>query len=702
MNVEKMGYSSAEDSDSSVEEFCRYDAVDSLQQSSKPNLTSEERKFMNSYTYDKEPVKEWRQVNDFEVFKECNSVKWRKISQLLGDCHGFDNSLSLYRSKQSKVVNLIEKIICKNECYYFPKKCFMTHGHDLKNLLRKSLHAEFHPYFKQIFEDCEFKDVALEVTDYGAPNMLKLAEDIDFNTALEYDEEEILKVNLSVLTEEYWKHKRPCFVKQEKKVLDTVHALLLSSLKKRNAEISLAALKYSQTNPGLNDPILKVMCHGPDYGVNEYSANNCDITKDEENIKHKDLTSVEHLNCKSFRKRDHWQHKHHGTDTERTECVRNVGLNLDGPVSNTKTEIFYPCNLQHCWVCCKCKFCHLVRIRHCEQHRKHIAFNTRECVIQREAQCQEHWIDHPANFKTGDIEIEKNLLFHNDEVKIDGRNYKTGSVKYSGLKIVCRNCKKNTLDHLNNHLSPHLQCKHCVYELKTVEDKLYWKKVCHICGKVFSSEHLKTRHVRRHDFPGQECHICKITVSSKFNLHRHMIEQHNAMQQVHRDRELECSKCQRAFLTKGKLGRHVQGVHRLILSQQEVQNYVSEEHMEENVNKTREIEYTCNICEKVFTRQTTLEEHQNIHKEENKQKCEYCGKQFSTVSNLKQHLKIHTGNQKTFQCNICQKEFTRKNRLDTHMQSVHESKNDVCRKAALLEHQNMPKEENTHSCEYCG
>jgi hypothetical protein len=56
--------------------------------------------------------------------------------------------------------------------------------HDLKNLLRKSLHAEFHPYFKQIFEDCEFKDVALEVTDYGAPNMLKLAEDIDFNTVL--------------------------------------------------------------------------------------------------------------------------------------------------------------------------------------------------------------------------------------------------------------------------------------------------------------------------------------------------------------------------------------------------------------------------------------------------------------------------------------------------------------------------------------
>ena len=82
INFEKMVHSSEEESDSSIEEFCPYDAVDSLQQSYSPNLTSEERKFMNTYTYDKQ---KWRQVNDFEAYKEYNKVKWRKISQLLGD-----------------------------------------------------------------------------------------------------------------------------------------------------------------------------------------------------------------------------------------------------------------------------------------------------------------------------------------------------------------------------------------------------------------------------------------------------------------------------------------------------------------------------------------------------------------------------------------------------------------------------------------
>ena len=205
-------------------------------------------------------------------------------------------------------------------------------------------------------------------------------------------------------------------------------------------------------------------------------------------------------------------------------------------------------------------------------------------------------------------------------MKTDGRNYRLCSLRYSGLKKVCKTCKNNTLDHLLNHLTPHLQCKHCQFELKTAEDQSYWKKSCNICGKKFPSEQLKMRHVRRHEVPMQQCDICKIACSSKFNLHRHMIEQHNSMQQDHhRNEEFECLTCKKLFLTKGKLGRHVQGVHHQTSSFQEVliQN-----------------RFVCNTCDKIFSRETTFKEH-NRQKHENpdqieesKQKCKFCGKQF--------------------------------------------------------------------------
>ena len=125
----------------------------------------------------------------------------------------------------------------------------MSHGSNLKNLFRKSVHKRLNPVFKNIFENCDSKNVALEMTEYGAPKMLKLAEDIGFNTKLEY-EGDFLKLNYSLLTEELWKEKRPCFVKEEKKVLDVIHALLLSAETKRESEIAQAAITYSQTKKG--------------------------------------------------------------------------------------------------------------------------------------------------------------------------------------------------------------------------------------------------------------------------------------------------------------------------------------------------------------------------------------------------------------------------------------------------------------------
>ena len=89
-------------SDTSDDEYWPYNVVDSLKYSQKPILTKEEIIFMNTYTYYKEPVKEWRQVSDFDAIKECNELKWDEISKILGDAHGFHNSWAgLFSKKQA-------------------------------------------------------------------------------------------------------------------------------------------------------------------------------------------------------------------------------------------------------------------------------------------------------------------------------------------------------------------------------------------------------------------------------------------------------------------------------------------------------------------------------------------------------------------------------------------------------------------------
>ena len=705
MENDNLVSSDSEKSDISDDQYWPYNVVDSLQHSMKPTLTKEEYKFMNTYSYDKEPVEEWREVSDFDAIKECNEVMWEEISKLLGDCHSDHHSswVGLLCDAKSKVVNTIEKIICKNGCYFFPAKCFMKHGYELKNLMKKSLHDQLNPNFEKLFENLESKEPTLELTEYGAPMLFKLAKDIGITTTLDYDKDGVLKIDFSVLTREFWYHTRPSYVKELKKILDIVYAILFSTKEKHDEEFMLAKETYTQTQQGLNDPVLKTMLHGPDYGIKETSADDvpCDIVKDEKNFKLKGCLSVEHKDCKSFNYKDHWEHKHHPTEADNFECTK-CDSTLHGPASNKKAHIFYPCNKKQCWVGCKCKFCEHVRKQHCEHHTKHIKHSTKDCPIQQEVLCQEHWIDHPENLEAGDIEIEKNLLFHNGEVKKDGQIYFVGVMSFPGLRAECDKCKDNTLDHLQYHLTPHLQCKHCMYELKTAEDSQHWKKVCKICGKKFFSEHLKLRHLKRHDLPKQICSVCGKTFSSKYNVHRHMIEQHNAMQQL--SENFECYKCEKVFLTKGSLGRHLQGVHRERFSQFE--NPIDKA---ENANTSSG--YKCYICDSVFTRNKTLQEHQNQHNKESSQTCEQCGKSFSTVSylkkhmkihdeekqfknekyrceycgkhfttgpNLKRHVHIHTGDQKHFKCNVCDKSYVTKSKLDAHISSVHENKVYSC------------------------
>ena len=109
-----------------------------------------------------------------------------------------------------------------------------------------------------------------------------------------------------------------------------------------------------------------------------------------------------------------------------------------------------------------------------------------------------------------DISLEKNIFYHNGVLVNQPRRNAVGLIKLSGIKKSCNPCCKNVKSHLKLHMVPHLQCKFCSYQLRTLVDKNFWDKVRNICGKICSDAlGLKYRHKKVHnsDWVCDDCDI---------------------------------------------------------------------------------------------------------------------------------------------------------------------------------------------------
>ena len=684
------GYESSDLSD--LEETCDDNTFDkTCREKEGPRLSKEEISLLNTYTYDKEPVKAWRQNSDYRVLRECNEYRWYEISKFLGKFSGFKCSSLLYQNP-SRLCNLVFTLICTNKCYFLPEKCFLKHGCNFKELMKKTLHDAQTSEFKELFK--EAKDgLKIEHDVIGRPNLWKLAEEIGFNTPLEYNEDGYLNVDYSVFEEKYWNEQRPAFVKAEKKVLDVIHGLLISSTKKQEEEETEAQKIYSLNLNGLNSPILKTMCYGPDVEFKTVDKNiNCDISKDEKKVNF-DM-NVQHPVCSDLYDEKHWKYQHGEADI--SDCEKNQGLVLEGPACSTDSVVFYPCNLKHCWKCCECKFCRLAKIMICKDHKNHIGFNIKDCPIQENAQCQEHWVNHIENVnKDEEIEVQLNIFFHGNQLIKNGRNYKYKTLKYSGLKVYCKKCRRNTADHLSNHLTPHMQCKHCIYETKTMVDENFWGKVCNMCGKIFENKAARLLHAKRYNVSEQVCELCTIKCSSKFNLNRHMVEQHDAMQESNpliekeiQDNAYSCEECNLSFKYLRNLNMHHSTVHgqqetyKCLVCKKDIKTkftlkrHLEEQHkvydLENPIQSKESVEFVCDICEISFKRKEHLVSHMKTHKDtQNKYTCSDCGKQFTTKFSLNRHQMAHSKVREHYKCNTCQKTFSSKGNLARHIQGIH-------------------------------
>ena len=119
-------------------------------------------------------------------------------------------------------------------------------------------------------------------------------------------------------------------------------------------------------------------------------------------------------------------------------------------------------------------------------------------------------------------------------------------------------------------------------------------------------------------------------------------------------------------------------------------------------------EYECEICNKKFTKVEILKRHIKTHIKEKEFKCSYCTKTFDRRDVLNDHIRNHTG-EKPFECKFCKKKFTRGFVLLRHMRIHGEGlyKCDYChkgfdRKDTFRDHMRNHTGEKPHKCKVCG
>ena len=139
-----------------------------------------------------------------------------------------------------------------------------------------------------------------------------------------------------------------------------------------------------------------------------------------------------------------------------------------------------------------------------------------------------------------------------------------------------------------------------------------------------------------------------------------------------RGRNHFCQKCDKSFLRREYLLKHIKYIHENseagkwichICKKEFAQNGSLIIHVKNHENK----DFYCNTCGNKYTNLVSLKNHIRKHHEQKdkyKSKCDICNVEVDKKQ-LESHMTKHTGF-KTYQCSYCEKDFAQKQTLKLH------------------------------------
>lgn len=300
-------------------------------------------------------------------------------------------------------------------------------------------------------------------------------------------------------------------------------------------------------------------------------------------------------------------------------------------------------------------------------------------------------------------EVTENIEIPESTPEIVGKVYENGKIN----RVKCPQCE-NTFKNRAN-LKRHIttvhstdysaECKECFRTFKSQAHlRCHVKSVhaieeeisCEICQKKFMNKKKLYNHIfYSHPEPGDAvtCELCQKTFKKPYILKVHK-------RQVHESQTVKCDTCLKEFKNDMLLQRHIKWSHPadgMMYKCQQCGRILPSiacyrQHMD-NVHAL-ETNIRCEICQKTFKNNKSLQRHKLLHSGEQIVKKQYklgdlqcpeCDKKFANATNLTWHFdQNHSGNKPTNTCYACDKDFSDNACLRRHLESCHSEVPATC------------------------
>ncbi|KAG8196916.1 hypothetical protein JTE90_027620 [Oedothorax gibbosus] len=167
---------------------------------------------------------------------------------------------------------------------------------------------------------------------------------------------------------------------------------------------------------------------------------------------------------------------------------------------------------------------------------------------------------------------------------------------------------------------------------------------CKICQRCYFSDQELIKHFKS-QHPKCICKECNYMSEYSYMMKRHAVR--------HTERGVVCEECGKHYKDHYILKMHIKMVHSIA-----------------------EVLYTCDICEKKFTRKAHLKRHLRIHQPDRPYKCSFCNYRGCEKSDITKHILIHEAPKHA--CHICGKAFRHIKNKELHLKRHFKQRDYKC------------------------